>query len=110
MSVIRFQYSFPYENALAALKGVRLTDKQHLLAEQKVRLVQRIWNRHDASTIQLFERILKIEIDEVEIKVWLSFVSQSSFSDPLTVSVPKSPSIQGNIELQRALISTVIHE
>jgi len=108
--VIRFTYSYPYEEAMLTLVGEKLTQEHSETTMKKVKAAQAIWNAYERQILRLFEEMYKIEISEKCITTFISLVAPNSFSRPLTISLKHSMDIVKNEKSQRAFIYTVIHE
>lgn len=109
-SVLQFVYSYPYEEALLRLAGVRVLQKLHKEGYKKARVAQEIWNRYEKQILDLYRLIYKIKIPEKSIKVYISLIASNSFSNPFTISLKNCPDIEKNPRSKRGFVYSVIHE
>lgn len=110
MSILRFVYSYPYEEALLKLAKGRLLPNLHEEGYEKAKLAQGIWNRYEKDVLDLYRLIYKIKISEKSIKVYVSLVAPNSFSDPFTISLKNWADVEKNSRSKRGFVYSVIHE
>lgn len=108
--VLRFVYSYPYEEALLGLARERVLRDSHKKGYGKAKIAQGIWDRYEKEVLDLYQLIYKIEIPEKSIKVYVSLVAPNSFSDPFTISLGKWPDIEKDPISKRGFVYSVIHE
>lgn len=109
-SVLKFAYSYPYEEVFLKLVGEKQSEKYHKLGYKKARVAQIIWSKYEEKILNLYREIYKIKIPEKLIKVYISLVAPNSFSDPFTVSLKHWPDIKKISRSKRGFVYTVIHE
>lgn len=110
MSIIRFVYSYPYEDALLKLEGIKLREDYSKKAAKKAKTAQKIWNKYEKQILDLFKEIYQIKIPEKSIIVFISLAVPNSYSQPLTISLKYSPDIEDNSISKRAFVYATIHE
>lgn len=110
MSIVRFVYSFPYEDALLKLGGIKLTEEHSKEAVEKSKITQKVWNKYEKQILDLFKEIYQIKISEKSIIAFISLVAPNSYSQPLTISLKYNKDIEDNSLSKRAFVYATIHE
>lgn len=108
--VVRFVYSFPYEDTLLRLKNEKLTREHASSVIKKAETSQKVWNKYEKQILRLFEEIYKIEIPEKFIKVYISLVSPTSLSDPMTISHIRRMNLERSAKEKKSFLHSIIHE
>lgn len=110
MGIVHFVYSYPYEDALLKLGGVKLTEEHSKKAAKKTKTAQKIWNKYEKQILDLFMEIYEMKIPEKRIVAYISLIAPNSYSQPLTVSLKYFADIEDNSRLKRAFVYATIHE
>lgn len=111
MGILKFHYSFPFEETWAEARGIKIDQDHHQRAEVLTRFVQELWDPLEEKVLSLFEEIYKIKIKDEEIIAYFSLLAPHSFSDPLTLSLNRfSEEIEKDEIIQRGFICNVVHE
>ncbi len=108
--ILRFVYSYPYEEAFLKLTKQKVLQKHHKEGYRKTKTVQGIWDKYEKKVLDLYVSIYKIEILEESIKVYISLVAPNSFSDPFTISLQRWKDIENNPRSKRGFVYVTIHE
>ncbi|MDO8340660.1 MAG: hypothetical protein Q7T59_01660 [Candidatus Woesebacteria bacterium] len=110
MNIVRFVYSYPYEDALLKLGGYKLTEKHSKIVTEKTRSAQKIWNKYEKQILDLFKEIYQIKIPEKSIVAYISLVAPNSYSQPLTISLKYNKDIEDNSLSKMVFVYATIHE
>ena len=108
--MVRFVYSYPYEEALLELAKGKVLRNLHEKGYEKAKIAQEIWNKYEKEVLDLYRLMYKIKISEESIKAYISLVAPNSFSDPFTISLRKWADIEKNARSERGFVYSVIHE
>lgn len=109
-SIVKFKYSYPYENALLKLAGKEPTKEHSQLGKKKTEVAQKIWDKYDKQILDLFREMYKIEIPEKYIKGYISLIAPNSYSDPLTITLKYYGDFDTNPISKNGFVYNVIHE
>jgi hypothetical protein len=108
--LLRFIYSYPYEEALLKLSGKQASSLYHNEGQNKTKIVQKVWNKYEKKILNVFSYVYRIKIAEKKIMAYISSAAPNSFSNPLTISLKHWPDIEKNPRSKKGFIYTVIHE
>jgi len=108
--VLKFVYSYSYENSLLGLKGEKLTVDHTAQALDRKKMAQRLWNQYEEKIFELFDEIYRIDIKENNIEAFVSLALSLSYSHPLTIGLKHFSDLDKNDKTQRGFVYRVIHE